>query len=144
MDSLSTLGFDVNKTQKVELIHPKTDKPILDNEGNPAYIEVYGPYSDAARAYEKLSMDKRYAKFERTRKISINSDTVQAQETGYLVAITKDWYLVDFEGNPIEAECNKKNKESIYSLPQYAWIKEQIDIAVGRASDFLQRPASTS
>lgn len=117
-------------TFPLQLVHPATSEPLVDDEGNKVIINVYGTaskeYRDAVRAMQNRAL-KRGKK---------QATVAEIQEEGVelLVAVSESAENLELDGQPVSSPASFR---SLYSNPEYSWVREQVDAAVGEVANFL-------
>lgn len=131
------LSLDVDKPVRIPIPHPVTEAPLKDKEGKEAYLEMIS--GDSATA-EKIRKDVR-AKRQRSR----NPDKIdyEAEDIDLLAALTKGWYLVDFDGNPIDVKCTPETVATLYREPETLWLRDLANKAAGDRGNFVKASSKT-
>jgi hypothetical protein len=137
---IGTIGMAANANAgvEVEIFHPGTTK----NLG--IFITVLGKDSaeflKLQRAQQKRRMDK-MAKFGAFKVNAISPEEIEEDAVELLAACTKKWRQVGVKDGCIkwkgqELACTMGNAEMVYA--EAAWLKEQIDAAIGDRSLFTK------
>jgi len=114
---------------KVELAHPTTGEPLLNDDKSRMTISIYGPYS---KEYKKVLYEHTKDKIASG---TANLDPVDIEQLNIdvLSETTVSWNIT-FDGN--NPELTKDLAKEIYE--EVFWIKAQIDEAVKEALDFTK------
>lgn len=125
---------------RVVLLHPATGAPIpvagvMDGDKPAvAYVDVISSDSEVARAYEH---DRANARLRAPRPVRPNAAEITANVAGLYARLSRRWLLATLDGQPLDVPFSIANAEELFSLPEAAWIREQIDAAVVNRSNFL-------
>lgn len=134
MFDISTIAL--KDTTELHLRHPVTgDKLYSDAEGTKAVtITLYGSaskqYRSAVSAMQNRSL-RRQAKKEKT-----SAEVLKEEGTELLVACSATSSELTNDGSPVK---DPSDFRTLYSDPKYSWIKDQVDEALGDASNFLEQ-----
>jgi hypothetical protein len=131
MFNLDTLAL--KDTVNLQLKHPVTDEPLFGDaeQTQPVEIVLFGTsskqYRNAVTAMQSraLKRGKKQPTIEEMRNESIN----------LLVACTEKAVNLSYKG---EALDNAEAFRDLYSDPQFSWLKDQVDSALGDVSNFLE------
>ena len=138
MSKFAGLGLAVEQPHRVTLSHPVTRKPLTDREGKQAYIDILSTDSPAARAWDRKFRDRRIRMRGR-----MSAEEQDANNVDLLAHLTRGWYLVDLDGNPLPVEFSEENARLLYDQPEAFWLTEQVNDAAGDRANFT-KPSSTS
>ena len=116
----------------IEILHPATGMVIPD-----CSIDIYGEDSSVYRNRIKVIQQKYSALSDKGQKINV-SDSAEREAIENVIAIVQNW--TGFELNGETLECTESNKRSIFSNPDYNWLREQIMIAFRDRSRFFPTP----
>jgi hypothetical protein len=124
--ALSTGSFDL------QLKHPATDELLFaDAEKTlPVTISLFGT---ASKQWLDDSTAKQNGYIKRGKKL-LNPEEVMAGLVETYTAISEKTANLDYQGRPVEGPDMFR---ALYSDPQYAWLKNQVDAAIGEVSNFL-------
>lgn len=126
------LEIEVERPQRMVLVHPTTRQPLRDQDGQPAYIDVYSSDSSIARAHNRAVQQRRLNTRGRGR---LSTEQLEAEAIDLLAALTAGWRLVKLSGEPLDVPFTPENARELYAAPSLAWIREQVDeFAVERAN----------
>jgi len=131
-----------HETDKVELTIPGSAEKWLDSQGNPMWIEVYGPDSANAKAVEKDINQRLLNQQNRSRGKNGLQDFDQIQNTHMerLIRNVASWYLELGDGsNP---DCTYQNVKELFEL--FSDVRIQIEEAREDTARFLKRSSTTS
>lgn len=123
--------LSLKDTYVLQLLDPNTEELLFDDEGDAVTITLYGPsskqYRNAMTAMQNREL-KRKAKKE-----VIKAEEFETESVGILVACSATSTL-ELDGSLVD---NKEAFKSLYSNSSYAWIRTQVDAALGTQSNFL-------
>lgn len=112
----------------VELEHPATGDPILDEAGVPWTITVLGDDAGVVRALDRKHQDRRAEKMRKGKDWALDAASLDAERTDRLVAATIAWHGITLNGETLD--CNAKNVAKIYGDKRFAWVGEQLTRAM--------------
>lgn len=141
MSNVDSLAIDAEAPAKLTLLNPETSQPIRDKDGNEAYILLLGTDSKAAQKHRREAMNRQLSKRNRNK---MTAEEVEASAIEQLVALTRGWHLVNFAGDAVEFPFSEANARTIYSTPQFSWIKEQVDEFCGDRGNFMRKSSKPS
>lgn len=121
-----------NQGQVMEVLHPATNQPLLDDEDNPVTITLAGIDSDVFRKAQRAATNRRLAMKGRTK---ITADELETDALETLVACTLGWSGIGMNGEALE--CNHANIRKVYT--EFRWLREQVDEFVGDRAAFMKR-----
>lgn len=116
----------------VELITPN-GAPLLDAEGRPASITVYGPGSKAYAAAQAANTQRileRAAKSGDSIKMSPEEQASDAAQ--FLAACT-----AGISGWAYKGATDKAAITAVYADPKFGWLTKQVDRAIGNWANFM-------
>lgn len=141
--ALSMLSLDVDKPQRMPLLHYQTRQPLRGENGEEAWIDLYSSDSDIARRHNRESQRRRLNMRGRGK---LSPEELEAEATDLLVALTADWSLMSPlttlspNGKPLDLPFSSENGRKVYD--QVTWIREQVDEFAADRGNFT--PASSS
>jgi hypothetical protein len=138
MSKFSSLGLAVDTPARLILRHPSTRQPIRDKDGKEAYIELLSSDSVAARDHELETQNQRLKSGVPRTAEQIEADTIEL-----LVRLTKDWYLVHYDGTPVDVKFTEADARELYSVRSTAWIARQVRDFLDNQGNFF-KASSTS
>lgn len=95
-------------------------------------FKILGKDSDAYRDKQKAIMDRRI----KNRKMKITADDVEEEGLSLLAACVIEWEGV--EKGDLATPCNYSNVREMLANPDYSFVKDQVDEAVGDRANFLK------
>ncbi len=102
--------------------HPISDKPLVDEDGNPWTIRLESSYSDQyERAMHKVQ-NRRLKKAGRGGRIRIQAEDLEEGTLECLLAVTISWKGIASGG--VVLECTPKNVREQYA--KHTWLREQV------------------
>lgn len=119
------------------LMDPVTELPILgkDEDGNeqPVRIKLLGMDAPTIKAKEREFMNRRLMK----NKVRVGSaEQLEGEAIEMLVACTQSWE--GFTRSGAVWPCTPANARELYSKPEWAFIREQVNRFIGERANFLQ------
>lgn len=117
-------------TYKMPLLHPSTEEQLLDDSGEPMWIELYGIDSDAYAKSEREFINKRMNKMMKGKQ---SGETALEQGIRRLVSCTAD-LNVQLGGQKVENTASEITK--LYE--GFRWIRDQVEEAVYERSNFFK------
>jgi len=131
------------QTARAVLTNPLTDEPLVDDQGAPMWIEVYGSESPQ---YRKNMFEFRRVRVEAGQDVRMGFEETEEEGLILLAALTRDWNVQVHGEHPA---CTAEAAQSLYQ--EQPWIKTQVDEVVHRRSGFFDvastdssQPPSTS
>lgn len=115
----------------VELRHPATDEPLIDDDGTAVSISVYGPGSDRNRAVRHKRANAYLKKGRKIKLTAIEVEKGAAEDLAELVCEVKG---LEINGAPVTPE----NIVNLFLSPEFFWVKEQVDNAAGDYENFFR------
>ena len=120
---LSKLAISSESTSTMEVVHPGTLDPLVDDQGKPVTISVYSPESEQMKDFERSMFNKAVKKMrQRRNQNSMDYEQIQSTIVDRAVAATAGWENIAFDGK--ELACNPKNARMLYT--KISWIKNQV------------------
>lgn len=134
MSKFAGLAVQADKPARMIIRHPGTGQPLRAKAGDEeAWIELLSADSEAALRFQRAARDRRLSGGARRMKAA----DLDAEGAELLAALTVDWRLVTLDGSPIEVPCGAANAVELYSMPELAWLREQVDQFVSDRGNFL-------
>jgi len=118
-----------SNTVEVNLVHPNTGDPLLNDDGSSMWVEVYAMHSPE---YKKINHAKINERLNRKSK-EVDYADIEEATIEILASVTKAWNIT------YKKECPKptlKNAREVYE--KVFWIREQIDHALNNSLDFTK------
>jgi len=139
MSKFSGLGVPVDATARMTILHPATGQPLRNAAtGEPAWIDLLSADSAVARATQRDAQNRRL----RARARTITAESMEADGTDLLAALTKGWSLVTLDGAPIDVPCTPENARELYGTPDLAFIRRQVDEFVADLGNYRGQKTS--
>jgi hypothetical protein len=135
MSKFGGLALAVDKMHRLKLVHPATRKPLVDKDGEQAYIDHYSIESDAGRRYKRSVTDSR---LEMTSADKLTAAQLETEKVEYLANLTAGWYLLALDGSPLGVPFTIENARELYAEPGAAWIAEALDKSASDRGNFAQ------
>ena len=117
----------------VELKHPATFEPLLNDDDSPMTITLYAPHTKEHKTVLWAVTDVRLKEAAKTGKIEVKSEDLEQQSIESLAKTTKEWNITFDGGQP---DFNYDKAKQIYT--EVFWIKDQLDAALSSYMDFLK------
>lgn len=139
------LAAEVDVPFKVILIDPLTDGPILDNDGNKAFIEVLSDNSTEGQLFDKESRRVTNTRLMAGRKEAVaNEDGVETNKRK-TARLTKSWHLVDpVTHEVIDVPCTQAFALELYMSNRTHHIWQQVWMGAIEPGNFIKRSPATS
>lgn len=134
------LGIEVDKPQRMPLLHPNTRQPLRAKVGTEgmaeeAFIDIYSSDSKVSREHERSIQRRRLNMRGRGR---ITPEEMEAEAVDLLSALTAGWSLVTLDGEKLDVPFSQENARELYSAPSLAWIREQVNEFAADRANFPQ------
>lgn len=138
------LAANVTAPSRMTIIYPVTGKPIVDETGKQAYIDLMSQDSAAGR---QLAKDRAAEQVKRMAKSGAaeDMDDVVGEQIETLAVLTAGWHLVDpVTGKPINFPFSgEASARELFSAPELQWLRRLAYLHVVHAENFMQAsPAS--
>ncbi len=121
-----------NDTFSLELLNAN-DEPLLDTDGNPLSVTIYGPgskvYAKAQAARTQRLMDR----MAKRGKVKLSAEEQQRENAEFLAACT-----VSFNGWTYQGKADREAIEAAYNDPTIGFIAEQVNKAIGDWANFTK------
>jgi hypothetical protein len=125
--SFDAMAFaPVSDTTVVEIYDPRSKK----NTG--IKITVYGRDSETYKSVQRRQQNRRFKTLGRARGLQLTAEEVEGEALELLVACTKDWENLDWEGQPLT--FNATNCRMVYD--KIAVIREQVEDGINERGNF--------
>jgi N-acetyl-gamma-glutamylphosphate reductase len=133
MSKFAALGMAVDATSRIFLLHPVTRQPLI-KEGTEeqAWIDVVSSVSQIGRAHDRSVTDKQI----KMRGRRMQAEDIEADYTEKLAKLTRGWSLVTLAGEALDVEFTPGNARELYSLPELAWLRDQVSEFVADLGNF--------
>lgn len=125
LDSLA-----LQDTTTLQLTHPATEELLFDGE-EVVGIELYG---QASKQYRNAITALQNRALRRGNKQKATVEQLREESIGLLTACSARGVNLEYNGAPLD---NADAFRTLYSDPKFAWIKDQVDAALGDVSRFL-------
>jgi hypothetical protein len=146
MSKFAGLAVGVDRPARMTILHPVTGQAIrlLDAAGHPndqaAWIDVLSADSKVARDLEREAQNRRL----RGRLRRVTAEDIEAEGVELLTALTKGWCLAALDGTPIDVPCTPENARELYSTPDLAFLRRQVNEFAADLGNFPTRTISPS
>lgn len=128
------------------IIDPITEKPIVDKQGNEAFIDMLGPDSDQALKIDRANNTAAVRKMRsgRNRQNPEDEDFIKDQ-VEKLSAVTVAWYLIDpATQEPLDVPFSKENASELYADRDLGWLRRQAWGHHNAEANFIMRSSKSS
>lgn len=122
-------------TTTVELKLPNAEEtPLLNPDGSPMSIEVYGSFSDQYRSIIDAQQNLRIKKASKNGgKVTFSAEEVRENRMALAVGCVKSWNIT-FNGKC--PECTPDNVRQVFS--EYPFIRLAVEMAIETPDNFLE------
>jgi hypothetical protein len=111
----------------VELEHPYTGEPIVNDDGTPWIIKVRGEDSATVVAVSKKQRNRISERIRKRGQVS-GAEEAEAAVIEKIVAATIGWKGLIMDGKPYE--FSPQAAHSLYSDPRFPWVADQVFAAM--------------
>ena len=143
MSKFGSLSGSAEEPFRVVLLDPSTDQPIVDVNGQSAYVDVLCAQSDAGREYDRERNSAQLRKAARGR-ASFDDDLFESN-VAKLSRLTVGWHLVDpVDRAPLDVPCGEENAAEFYRQKLCYPFFQQVFAAAHDTGNFLTRSSKSS
>lgn len=138
---LSTLDTSTAAEQgaTMEVQHPTSGAVLTQAGGAAVSILLAGQDSERFRKADRKIANRRFASTAAGRRVTVTSESLEADNLERLVACTISWSGVGFDG--ADKECTPENAREAYKrLP---WLREQAEAFIQDRANFLKAPLAS-
>lgn len=128
---LTGAGLALKDTYVLELKNPVTEELLVDSDGEPVTITLYGKSSKQYRAAITAMQNRELRR--KAKKETATAEQMQDESTNLLVACSADSTL-EIDGVPVN---DKESFKQLYKDSSFSWIRDQVDTALGDDANFL-------
>ena len=118
-------------TVEVEILHPTTLEPLLNDNSKPMVITMYAPHSKEYKAAVHEQTNKRLKQAQSKKKVDLTAEDIEDATLDLFAKTTKSWNIT-YDGE--EPNFSVSKAKEIYS--EVFWIRDQIDEAVSNSLNF--------
>jgi hypothetical protein len=118
-------------TVEVEILHPTTLEPLLNDNSEPMVITMYAPHSKEYKAAVHEQTNKRLKQAQSKKKVDLTAEDIEDATLDLFAKTTKSWNIT-YDGE--EPKFSVSKAKEIYS--EVFWIRDQIDEAVSNSLSF--------
>lgn len=130
-----------SRPTRTELEHPATGKPLLDEQGDPYYIEHLGDDAPEVRKIDRRQNDRRSERIRKNKDAGLDTETLEQEAAERLAAATVSWYLPPLKGETLP--FTHKNAMRVYTDDAFAWIPEQMGRSMKDRKRFFDEASTT-
>lgn len=123
-DDFAGLALEVDKPQRMVIMHPTLSRPLVDKDGNEAYIDLYSADSPRAQQHNRELARRRLNQRVRVKQ---TPEEIEANNTDLYVALTAGWRLLSIDGSPLDLPFTPENARKLYDAPSVRWLRDQVD-----------------
>ena len=127
LDSLA-----LNDTTELQLVHPVTEELLFADkeQTKPVAIVLFGTSSKQYRNAITAMQNRQL----RRGKKAASAELLREESVNLLVACSDKALNLTYKEAPLD---NENAFRALYSDPKFAWVKDQVDAALGDVSRFL-------
>ena len=129
-------AYDPNEICDLELRGPD-GAALFNDDGSPMTIGVIGLDSDEAVRNRHLQANRRIQQGQRAK---VTSEGFEADATVFLAKLTKRWNITMGGAKPDYSEATARE---LYGNSRLAFIREQVDGAIGERANFTKASPAT-
>ena len=118
-------------TVDVNIVHPTTLEPLLNDNSEPMVITMYAPHSKEYKAAIHEQTNKRLKQAQSKKKVDLTAEDIEEATLDLFAKTTKSWSIT-YDGE--EPNFSVSKAKEIYS--EVFWIRDQIDEAVSNSLNF--------
>lgn len=118
-------------TVDVNIVHPTTLEPLLNDNSDPMVITMYAPHSKEYKAAVHEQTNKRLKQAQSKKKVDLTAEDIEDATLDLFAKTTKSWNIT-YDGE--EPDFSVSKAKEIYS--EVFWIRDQIDEAVSNSLSF--------
>ena len=132
----------VKTAQPIELEHPTTYEPVLDDKGKPATVSVWGPQSPPMNAVEKSISNDMLERASRSRggRFKMDAASTERYARSRFMARIDGWAGLSMGGKPFT--YNDANKTLVCDDNKFSLVKQMFEAAFTDDSAFLATNSS--
>lgn len=133
------MAFNISKLAladsfELKLLDPRTSETLVDDEtGKPVTINLF---STSSKQYRNVVTGMQNARL-KNEKAKLSAEKLREDSIEILVACSDSSDSLELDGLKFNAVDNSAAFRKLYSAPEYSWIREQVDNALGDVSNFL-------
>jgi len=121
----------ISDTVDVNIVHPTTLEPLLNDNSDPMVITMYAPHSKEYKAAVHEQTNKRLKQAQSKKKVDLTAEDIEDATLDLFAKTTKSWNIT-YDGE--EPDFSVSKAKEIYS--EVFWIRDQIDEAVSNSLNF--------
>jgi len=118
-------------TVDVNIVHPTTLEPLLNDNSDPMVITMYAPHSKEYKAAVHEQTNKRLKQAQSKKKVDLTAEDIEEATLDLFAKTTKSWNIT-YDGE--EPNFSVSKAKEIYS--EVFWIRDQIDEAMSNSLNF--------
>ena len=118
-------------TVDVNIVHPTTLEPLLNDNSDPMVITMYAPHSKEYKAAVHEQTNKRLKQAQSKKKVDLTAEDIEDATLDLFAKTTKSWNIT-YDGE--EPNFSVSKAKEIYS--EVFWIRDQIDEAMSNSLNF--------
>lgn len=143
MSKFSGMALAVDKPSRMTIVHPATLQPIVNGDGEVAYVDVFSMDSELARKHRRSSTQVRIDQASKSGRARLNAGQLESEEVDILADLTAGWRLISLDGSDIDIECTAQNARDLYGDPGTAWLFEQVNEFARSRENFSKASLTT-
>ena len=133
----SGLALAVETPARMVIVSPIDGNPLRAADGTEAWIDLLAASGSIGRQHDRERIDR----LTRQQARVVTAEAAETDLNDKLAKLTKGWFLVGFDGEPIDVPCTRENARDLYQEPDFAWLRDQ---AIGFANNLGNFPPAVS
>ena len=118
---------------KVTIFHPVNDVPLVDDNDNEIFVEVYGENSEQYKSVLRNQKDRALTKAQRMGKVTITAALQEKNATELLAQCIKSWNITVRGETP---GTDTASVEAVFN--EFPWIKTQVEAGIFNQKNFMK------
>lgn len=124
----------------LEILHPLTDLPIVDEAGNKATLLVVGKDSKKFKDLEERLQSKKLAVLNRGGKIKLTTESLEDEVLTKLCATVVEVKNISLDGAPVTAS----KKDLVNLFEKCPFVRKQLEAFIEEDSNFIKDSSANS
>lgn len=141
-DPFAGLSIPVDEAARLELMNPKSNTVLRDLDGKACYVDLLSADSPVAKDHERR-VSARLTSSRRSGR-GYPPEEMEADGVELLARLTTGWYLVNFDGLPLDIKFSLENARLFYAQPGMQWARRQVNSFVADVANFVKASSTTS
>src|SRR4029077_12927424 len=149
MGKFGNLGVTVDRPQRMPIEPPGASEPLVDEDGNEAYIEFLPWDSEPGRKFDQAQQREQVRKgFRQRSRAELRNDAenidLVKDQAERLAALATGWHLVDTDRKALDTPFSKANALELFMAPELGWLRRQAWTYVGNETNFMHSSSTNS